>query len=69
MAASQGSINAVKYLISKGADLTIRDGRGNDPLDDARRENRVTVINYLINEALVRNFCQEFEEGIFNKGI
>lgn len=69
VAASQGNLEAVKYLISKGADLTIRDSRGNDPLDDARREGRTTVINYLINEALVRNFCNTFEDGIFEKGI
>lgn len=56
-------------MISKGADLTIRDGRGNDPLDDARREGRTSVIDYLINEALVRNFCDTFEDGVFNKGI
>ncbi|TNV74856.1 hypothetical protein FGO68_gene8723 [Halteria grandinella] len=53
VAASQGQLEAVKYLISKGADLTIRDGRGNDPLDDARREGRTSVIDYLINEALI----------------
>ena len=62
-------MEAVKYLINKGADLTIRDGRGNDPLADAMRENRILVIDYLINEALVRNFCDSFEDGIFSKGI
>jgi hypothetical protein len=49
----------------KGADISIKDARGNDPLADARRENRTDVINYLINEAMVRNYCTEFENGFF----
>jgi ankyrin repeat protein len=69
VASSQGQLEAVKYLISKGADLTIRDGRKNDALDDAKRENRTAVINFLINEALVRNFCDDFEDGLLGNGV
>lgn len=49
--------------------MNIRDARGNDALDDARRENRTAVVDYLINEALVRNSCTTFEGGIFNNGL
>lgn len=38
-------------------------------MDDAKRENRTAVVNYLINEALVRNFCDVFEDGLFDKGV
>ena len=47
VAASQGNLAAVKYLVAKGGDLSIKDGRGNDPLGDATRENRTATIDYL----------------------
>ena len=40
IAASEGHIDAVKYLISHGANPLHRDIRNNDALADARRENR-----------------------------
>ena len=30
-----------------GADLTLRDIRGNDALADARRQKRIVVLNYI----------------------
>jgi hypothetical protein len=62
----------VKYLVSKGADLSIKDGRGNDPLADARRENRTATIQYLssiINESLIRGFCSQYHEGLLKQGM
>jgi ankyrin repeat protein len=53
----------------KGADITIKDARGNDALGDAKRENRTAIVDYLINEAMVRNYCTDFEDGIFSKGM
>lgn len=47
IAASEGHIDAVKYLISHGANPLHRDIRNNDALGDARRENRQEVIEYL----------------------
>lgn len=47
LAASEGNLDAVKYLISHGADPFHRDARGNDALADAVRENRKDVIEYL----------------------
>lgn len=47
IAASEGHIDAVKYLISHGANPAHRDIRNNDPLGDARREGRTDVIEYL----------------------
>lgn len=47
VAASQGNLDAVKFLVSKGANLSIKDARGNDPLADATRENRSSTIQYL----------------------
>lgn len=44
VAASEGRLEAVKYLVSKGADLSIKDGRGNDALGDATRENRTATV-------------------------
>jgi ankyrin repeat protein len=53
-------LEVVKYLISEGADIQIKDARGFDPLDEAIREGRLEVADYLINEALVRNQCVDF---------
>ncbi|TNV87946.1 hypothetical protein FGO68_gene6125 [Halteria grandinella] len=72
VAASEGHLEAVKYLVQKGADLSIKDARGNDPLGDATRENRTETIEYLssiINESLIRDFCSEYEDGLLQKGM
>lgn len=61
MASSEGHLDVVKYLISKGADVNIKDARGNDALADAIRENRTEVMDYLLNEALILVYCLNFE--------
>jgi ankyrin repeat protein len=40
IAASEGHLEAVQYLVTHGANIHHKDARGNTPLDDARRENR-----------------------------
>ena len=52
IAASEGHLDAVKYLVSHGANPLHRDIRNNDALGDARRENRTEVIAYL--ESVIR---------------
>jgi len=47
IAASEGHLDAVKYLVSHGANPLHRDIRNNDALADARRENRSDVVAYL----------------------
>lgn len=47
IAASEGHLETVKYLISHGANPAHRDIRNNTALDDARRDNRTEVIEYL----------------------
>lgn len=47
LAASEGHLEAVKYLVVHGADINHRDCRGNTALDDAIRERRIEVIQYL----------------------
>lgn len=47
LAASEGHLEAVKYLVAHGADLTHKDARGNDALADAVRENRKATVEYL----------------------
>jgi ankyrin repeat protein len=47
IAASEGHIDSVKYLISHGANPAHKDVRNNDALGDARREGRTEVIEYL----------------------
>ena len=47
LAASEGHVEALNYLIAHGADLTHKDSRGNDALADALRENRTEAIEAL----------------------
>ena len=47
IAASEGHIESVRYLVSHGANPLHKDIRNNDALADARRENRTEVIAYL----------------------
>ena len=52
--------------------MSIKDARGNDPLEDAIRENRTSTINYLNGikyESLIRSFCSDFQNGILRKGM
>ena len=47
IAASEGNLEVVKYLIRYKANLSIRDSRNNDALADARREKRASVVEFL----------------------
>jgi len=47
IAASEGNLNAVKYLVYQNADITLKDLRGNDALADAQREGRKDVVAFL----------------------
>ena len=47
IAASEGNLDAVQYLVNNGANLRHRDCRGNTALDDASREKREIVASYL----------------------
>jgi glutaminase len=47
IAASEGHIDAVKYLVVHGANIAHRDSRGLNPIDDAQREDRQLVLKYL----------------------
>jgi glutaminase len=47
IAASEGHLECVKYLVSHGANPLHRDIRNNDALADARREGRTEVVEFL----------------------
>ena len=47
LAAAEGSLQAVKYLVSHGHPLNVRDRWGATPLDEAKREKREEVIDFL----------------------
>ena len=47
IAASEGHLEAVQYLINNGANIKHRDSRGNNALDDAIREKRSVTVDYL----------------------
>ena len=47
VAASEGKLRAVKYLLRHGADPSHRDSRNNDAMADALRENHGEVAAYL----------------------
>lgn len=63
IAAAQGSLMAVKYLVYQGADVAIRDARFHNAIYDAKMENRTNVVDYLeakLNEKTIFNYCSEF---------
>ena len=47
VAASDGNLKAVKYLVSHGANIHHRDARGNTALDDAIRSGHTDVQEFL----------------------
>lgn len=47
VAASQGNIEAVKYLVAHGANPFHKDFRNNNAFDDAKRENHREILDYL----------------------
>ncbi len=49
VAASEGNLNAVKYLVTHGANPFHKDFRGNDAFMDAQRENRKAVHDFLVS--------------------
>ena len=51
IAASEGHLESVKYLVAHGADTKHVDARGNNALADAIREKRQDVISYLETHA------------------
>ncbi len=47
IASSEGHLDAVKYLVSHGANPAHRDIRNNDALADAKRHGHQEVVEYL----------------------
>jgi ankyrin repeat protein len=51
LAASNGNIEVVKFLVSKGADVNVRDNvRDNTPLSDAAFSGNLTVVEFLVSK-------------------
>ena len=48
LAAAEGSLEAVEYLVSHGHPLNVRDRWGATPLDEAKREKRKSVVEFLV---------------------
>lgn len=46
-AAELGKVDVVRYLISQGADLSIRDANGRTAMDCAQRSNQTSVVEVL----------------------
>ena len=47
LAAAEGSLEAVEYLVTHGHPLNVRDRWGATPLDEAKREKRKSVVEFL----------------------
>lgn len=47
LAASEGHVDALRYLLAHGANPLHKDARGNDAIADATRENKQEAINIL----------------------
>lgn len=59
IAASNGHLETVKYLVSHGANPFHRDFRGNNSHDDAKREGHPQVVEYL--EGAMRTLMSKFK--------
>jgi len=46
----EGFRETIKYLISRGADLTVRDKKGNTPLDMAASKGDLERVKFLISQ-------------------
>jgi ankyrin repeat protein len=55
MAAAMGKMQAIKALVALGADLTIKDSKGQTPLDAAERVGLKDVVAFLIGVAAAKN--------------
>ena len=72
VAASEGNLETVKYLLSKGALQTIEDARGNSALADAQRESRAGIVEIFksqIYDETIIQYCSQLSDGIFKKGV
>ena len=47
LASAEGSLEAVEYLVTHGHPLNVRDRWGATPLDEAKREKRKSVVDFL----------------------
>jgi len=57
-----------QYLVKQGINITIVDSRGNDAVEDARREDHLMVhifLDDLISNSLIERHCNNFAEGLF----
>jgi len=54
LAASEGHLDCVKWLLTQGVDLERKDGLGGTPLDDAEREGHQQVAQYLRREQKIK---------------
>lgn len=72
VAASQGSLTSVQYLVAQGANIAIRDSRNNDALANALKEQRSKVITFLqnaVSEIVIEDYCSDFANGLLRKGM
>ena len=47
LAASQGHLGAIKFLLAKGVDVSPKDRWGGTPLADAKRGNFIKIVAFL----------------------
>ena len=73
IAASEGNVEIVEYLLKSGASVHVRDRNDTTPLQDAIREGHLDVIDILIRyqyqtnqlkSILLLNVCQFFFEAL-----
>ena len=47
LAAAEGQFDMVKYLVSKGADVNVKDRWNNTPIVDAKTKNHQDIVDFL----------------------
>lgn len=65
IAASEGHLESVKFLIVNNGDFNHKDSRNNTPLDDAKREKRTSTITFLEKVSRQRENLHVFKRNIF----
>jgi ankyrin repeat protein len=72
VAAGEGNLEVLRFLVAMGADLTVVDARGQNAMDEAEGNGFIVVhdfIDNILTDRIVKSSCLEFAGGILKLGM